>query len=367
MKAYRIILWGFGSMGQANLRAIVTRPDLEVVGVLAFSDQKVGRDAGEFVGLDPVGVKISDDKAALTAMDADVVLHSVQDAIDQTEIDNDVIALLESGKSVISSTSYYYPPYRGGEYAKRLEDACKKGKSCLHASGANPGTIVEKIALTQTSYCTEVDFIKVQEFADFSNLDNPSIQMMAGFGFKPEEVQLDSPVMEVVHRYYRDPFGFIAMKVFGADVDRVRVECRTDLGLAEEELEIPGIITIPKGHVREVIHHYHGYLDGSDKPFMEIEEFWYQKDCPVPGIESQSYYICTVEGKPVSTEIRMDAKASILENRAMHPGDPTLPIWYIAGVSMIQSIPVVCSSEPGFVYSDAMTHCTDDFHKLEKK
>ena len=366
MKPYRIILWGFGSLGQANLRSIVTRNDLRVVGVLAFNPEKVGKDAGAYLALDPVGVNITDDKAALVALDADVVLHSVQDAIDQTEIDNDVIALLESGKSVISSTSYYYPPYRGEDYAKRLENACKIGGSCLHASGANPGTIVEKIALTQTSYCTEVDFIKVQEFADFSILDNPAIQQMAGFGFKPEEVDVHSPIMEVVHRYYRDPFGFMAKKLFDADVDRVRVECKTGLKVADEDLEIPGIITIPKGHVREVIHHYYGYLDGSNKPFMEIEEFWYQKDCPVPGIDSQSYYIVTVEGKPVSTEVKMDCKASILENRALHPNDPTLPIWYVAGVSMIQAIPVVCSSEPGFVYSDAMTYCANDFNRLER-
>ena len=286
MQAYRIILWGFGSLGQANLRTIVNRPDLKIVGVLAFNPDKVGKDAAAYLGLDPIGVNISDDKAALTALDADVVLHSVQDAMDQTDIDNDVIALLESGKSVVSSTSYYYPPYRGEEYAKRLEDACKKGNSCLHASGANPGTIIEKIALTQTAYCTEVDLIKVQEFADFSSLKNPAIQMMAGFGFKPEEVDIHSPIMEVVHRYYREPFAFIAKKVFGADIDQLRIECNTELGVAEEDLEIPGIVNIPKGHVREVVHHYYGYIGDSDKPFMEVEEFWYQQDCPVPGIES---------------------------------------------------------------------------------
>lgn len=366
MAPYRVILWGFGSMGQANFRAMANRPDLEVVGVLAFKREKVGQDAGTYLELEPAGVAITDDKDALIALNADVVLHSVQDAIDQTEIDDDVIALLESGKSVISSTSYYYPPMRGEAYAQRLEHACRKGNSCLHASGANPGTIVEKLALTLTGYCTEVDLIKVQEFADFSILDNPAIHQMAGFGFKPEEVDPQSPIMEVVHRYYRDPIGLMGKKLFNADPSRIRVECNTDLSVAEEDFEVPGIVKIPKGHVQTVVHHYYGYLDDSDQPFIEIEEFWYQtpENCPVPGIESQSYYIIVVEGKPVSTELRLDAKASILENRTMHDGDPTLPIWYIAGVSMIQAIPVVCSSEPGFVYSSSMTHYADDFHRL---
>jgi 4-hydroxy-tetrahydrodipicolinate reductase len=44
-KPYKVILWGPGYTGSQALREIARRPELELVGCLAYSDAKAGRDA----------------------------------------------------------------------------------------------------------------------------------------------------------------------------------------------------------------------------------------------------------------------------------------------------------------------------------
>ena len=53
----RVIQWTTGNVARQTVRAVLARDDLELVGVFAYSPEKVGRDVAELVGLEePVGV-----------------------------------------------------------------------------------------------------------------------------------------------------------------------------------------------------------------------------------------------------------------------------------------------------------------------
>ena len=83
-KPYKVILWGPGYTGSQALREIARRPELELVGCLAYSAAKAGRDAMELVGEPPCGVQVTTDKDAVYGLDADVVLVSHDgDFVDQ--------------------------------------------------------------------------------------------------------------------------------------------------------------------------------------------------------------------------------------------------------------------------------------------
>ena len=47
----RVIQWTTGNIGRRSLHAIIGRPDMELVGVYAHGDDKVGMDAAELAGL----------------------------------------------------------------------------------------------------------------------------------------------------------------------------------------------------------------------------------------------------------------------------------------------------------------------------
>ena len=71
MAALRVVQWTTGNVARQALRAILRRPELELVGVYAYSADKVGKDAGELAGLDEtVGVDATNDIDALIALDA---------------------------------------------------------------------------------------------------------------------------------------------------------------------------------------------------------------------------------------------------------------------------------------------------------
>jgi len=49
-----------GNVGRHSLRAILERPELDLVGLRVYTPEKVGRDAGEFVGSGTTGVTATD-------------------------------------------------------------------------------------------------------------------------------------------------------------------------------------------------------------------------------------------------------------------------------------------------------------------
>jgi hypothetical protein len=52
----RVVVWSTGGIGSIAIRAIRRRPDLELIGVWVHTPEKVGRDAGELTGEEPIGI-----------------------------------------------------------------------------------------------------------------------------------------------------------------------------------------------------------------------------------------------------------------------------------------------------------------------
>ena len=110
MKTTRVIQWATGPVGSVQLAEVIDNPESELVGVFVYSPGKVGVDAGALVGRPNTGIVATNDKAAILALDAYVVLHSASKAYGFRDFQantDDIVALLETGKSVITVTSYH--------------------------------------------------------------------------------------------------------------------------------------------------------------------------------------------------------------------------------------------------------------------
>jgi 4-hydroxy-tetrahydrodipicolinate reductase len=55
-RSIRLLQVATGNVGSEMIRRITQRRDLELVGLHCYSPDKIGRDAGEIVGMAPVGV-----------------------------------------------------------------------------------------------------------------------------------------------------------------------------------------------------------------------------------------------------------------------------------------------------------------------
>src|ERR1700752_2653123 len=76
MTGYRVVQWATGNIGQRALRAVLDREAFELVGVHAFSSEKVGRDAGALAGVAPVGAPATDDVDALIGTAPDCAIYT---------------------------------------------------------------------------------------------------------------------------------------------------------------------------------------------------------------------------------------------------------------------------------------------------
>src|ERR1043165_7069167 len=120
---HRVIQWSTGNVGKLALRAILQRPDLELVGLWVHGKDKVGLDAGELCGLPPCGVKATNDADALLALDADCVSYTATGDLRPREAIDDMWRILAAGKNVVSPSvaPLVYPPAADPTLVERLE------------------------------------------------------------------------------------------------------------------------------------------------------------------------------------------------------------------------------------------------------
>jgi len=62
---YRVIQWATGGVGRASIEGIQSHLELELVGCWVHSAEKVGKDVGEICGMEPLGIKATNDVDAL--------------------------------------------------------------------------------------------------------------------------------------------------------------------------------------------------------------------------------------------------------------------------------------------------------------
>ncbi|MEB3071154.1 NAD(P)H-dependent amine dehydrogenase family protein [[Mycobacterium] vasticus] len=355
---YRAVVWGPGILGRALLREIAAKPELELAGVLAYSPEKDGKDVGELLGTAPMGVLATTDKEAIHRLDADIVLHCPQNTSDvsiDSEVTNDVVQLLESGKNVISSIAYHWPRFHSATFEEKLQAACLAGGSTLHSTGINPGFLNERLVTTLTGVCTTIESIAVREISDTSTIDSADMMSAIGYGKKPDDPNL--MVVSLGDRYYGETLCQTVTRL-GHSVERIETD--RDYLLAKHDYHLKAI-TIPEGTIAGIVHKWTAVVDG--KPFMSIEEIYYNHPeiCPVPMSEgSGDGWTIEIEGQPTSVKVHMDMMHSVKHRQRFNGDDRTLPGYYATAVPMIQTIPVTVAAPPGILYPSVFAHYVPD-------
>lgn len=176
MDKLRVIQWTTGKVGKLSLRGILDDSRMELVGVYAHSDDKVGVDAGKLCGRPDCGVLATNDLDALIALGADSVLYTPFNA-DLTQ----AIRLLENGMDVVSTNLFLNVGGVQGEVRGQLEEACRRGNSSLYITGVNPGWI-NSIVTAMTAVCRDVESVTLVESADCSVYESVETWSFLGMG-----------------------------------------------------------------------------------------------------------------------------------------------------------------------------------------
>ena len=182
----RVVQYSTGNVGQHSLRAIIGRPDLELVGVHAADPAKIGRDAAELCGLtESTGIVATDDVDALIALKPDCVVYTALGETRPMEALSDMSKLLAAGINVVgTSMVWLVTPRQADDWLRvPLEEACTAGNSSLYVNGIDPGFSGDTAVHAALSLVTRATSITVQEIFDYGNYDDYEYTGTAmGFG-----------------------------------------------------------------------------------------------------------------------------------------------------------------------------------------
>lgn len=182
----RLIHYGLGPIGAAIARLVVEKGIAEIIGAIDIDPAKVGRDLGEIIELDrPLGLSVSDRAEAILGHRADVVIHSTSSYL--TKVLNQLYGCIDAGSHVISTCEELAYPFRKyPDLARELDARAQARGVAVVGTGVNPGFVMDKLVLTLSTVCQQVDSVFVSRVVDASQRRLP-LQKKIGAGMTPEE------------------------------------------------------------------------------------------------------------------------------------------------------------------------------------
>ena len=257
---HRVVVWSTGGVGSNAVKALTRRPDLDLVGVWVHNAEKVGRDVGELVGLDPLGVLATDDADALVALAPDCVIYAASGPERGAGAAPDYERLLAAGINVVTTTSteLVFPPSADEALRVRLQDAATSGGASLYASGIFPGFASDELAVLLTTMSRNIHTLRLIEISLNDHYPVADV-MMDGLGFARDlDFEPFIAVPGIISTLWRGPIELIASGL-GVELDEIRG--RLERRLTERDLEV-AFGTVPAGTVGAVRTIAAGMVDG---------------------------------------------------------------------------------------------------------
>jgi hypothetical protein len=335
----RVVQWATGPVGREALRAIIEHPDLDLAGVVVYSPEKDGVDAGDLCGLPRTGVRATSDPASAVTPDVDAVCYTPR----IPDLD-EVCRLLAGGANVVATPFLFYPAAYGPPVVDPLTAACRRGGTSVHGTGINPGFVGDLLVLASSGLLRSLERIEVHEVGNWSLLESRAMVFdNARFGSPPDDATLASnPYARTMSGYFKES---IAMVAAGLGVELERYRESQELLVADEPIEILSG-TVGPGTVSGQHFRWAGIVAGRE--LLSMDAWWW-----VGGARPAGYPSRRPDGWSIDIEGSPSIRLSMLALGSLDPASP-LPIKaHVDAASVatamhaVNAIPVVCAAEPG--------------------
>ena len=330
---YRVVQWATGGVGRAAIEGVLKHPDLELVGAWVHSAEKSGKDVGELIGVEPIGVTATNDVDAILAMDADCVIYApLVPNLDE------VAALLRAGKNVVTPVGWFYPPEKD---AAVLGAACAAGGSTLHGTGINPGGTSELHPLMFSAMSSAVTFVRGEEFSDIRTYGAPDvIRWIMRFGATPEDA-MTGPMLKLLSGGFLQSVR-MCLEALGVR-DDAEITTSQQVAVATQPIDSP-IGPIEPGLVAAQRFQWEASVDGAIVVRIAVNWLMGQEHLDPPwtlGEQGERYEIEVVGDPSTFITIKGFQPETVEEGLERNPGIVA------TAVHCVNSVPYVCRAEPG--------------------
>ena len=333
----RVVQWATGSVGRAAIESILAHPDLELVGCLVYSDDKAGRDVGEIIGTDPLGVLATSSVDEILALDADAVVYTPLVGT-RTEVE----ALLRSGTNVVTPVGWFYPSER---QRARMGEACEAGRVTLHGTGINPGGTTEVFPLMLSSMSAAVTSVRTEEFSDIRTYGAPDVvRHVMAFGGTVEQAK-SGPMLQSMTAGFAQSLQMV-LDVLGL-TGRAEVRTTHEVAVATAPIDSPIGVIEPGGVAGQ---RYFWDAVVGDEVVVRVGVTWLMGeenlDPPWTFGEQGERYEIEVKGDPDTYAVIKGWQPLTVEaGLARNPGVVA------TAAHCVNSVPYVCAAPTGVVTS----------------
>jgi len=284
--ALRVIQWTTGNIGRRSLHAIIGRPDLELVGVYAHGEDKVGKDAADLCDWpEHTGVRATHDVDELLALKPDACCYNpLWPSIDELE------ALLSAGVNVCTTAAWITGGKQSAEDRARIVAACERGGSSIFGSGAHPG-ITNLVGMVLSGACERVDEIRITESVDCSTYESAGTQEAMGFG-RPKDTPGLAESIRVESEVFAESAAMMA-DAMGVTLDRMTFDVELTESTGHSDL---GFMEIPTGTVAGVFGYHRGWV--GDRNVVSVGFNWVMGSHVTPPKPLAHGHVVQVFGRP---------------------------------------------------------------------
>lgn len=335
--AHKVIVWGTGYVGKLVIRELLDHPEFALAGVIVHDPAKDGRDVGELIGLDPVGLRATTDVDSALALDADAVAYFGPTAEYARENIENMATALRAGKHVVSTamTPWVYPKACGEGALAAIEDACVAGNTSCFTTGIDPGFANDLFPMTLMGVCARVDSVRIQEILDYATYTGDYAPM--GLGDPMDRKALLEHGEILVYAWGHT----IPMIADALGVELELIDTVYEKWPAKERIEFANGVIEP-GHCAAVRFEIRGWVSG--KPAIVIEHVNRITNDAAPdwprstSVDNDAYRII-IEGSPNITQETVF--------RGELDDDPITGGCLATGMRAINAIPAVCAAPAG--------------------
>ncbi|HTR71034.1 MAG TPA: dihydrodipicolinate reductase [Mycobacteriales bacterium] len=334
----RVVQWTTGNVARQALRSVLERPDLELVGLYAYSKDKVGKDVGELAGLDrTIGVTATGDIDEIIALAPDCVLYMPL----HPDVEH-LSTLLRAGINVLTTASFLTGRAYGEEARDTLNRAALAGGASMFGSGVNPG-FADYLAAVASGVCREVNYVRVLESFDIGLWAADANQDELGWGRPAGDPGHAEDVVKATA-----PFGDSVEAIadlLGIEINDVR--CDVEFAHATTDLDVPGR-DVKAGTVAGIDAKWFGVHRGTD--VIEANVRWTVSPSLDPAWEIAMAYQIEVRGHP---QVNVRAEVLPQDFTSMSMQDMLAIGSVITAMPVVNAIPAVVAARPGIVtYAD---------------
>ncbi|OGT96785.1 MAG: hypothetical protein A3I79_02175 [Gemmatimonadetes bacterium RIFCSPLOWO2_02_FULL_71_11] len=265
----RVMLMGLGPIGAAVARQVAARAGLKIVAAVDIDPAKVGKDAGDVVGLGrKLGVTVvADAAAALRKTRPQVAVLCTSSSL--AKVFPQFEAVLKAKVPIVSTTEELAYPWRSHRaLARRLDAVARKAKAAVVGTGVNPGFAMDALPITLTGICERVDRVRVDRVQD-ARIRRLPFQKKIGAGMTPEQFAQKVREGTVRHVGLTESVAMIA-DALGWTLERITDEIAPKIA---EQPVASEFLRVERGQVCGIVQDGTGHRGGEPVIVLHMEAY----------------------------------------------------------------------------------------------